>query len=146
MTLNHLLDRRLLRTARVPGRSQASVPSSGLGLHIRGKSRAVVLCHEERFQEVLLSGSLGVKFGAPHSTLPGFMRPRGSSTALSCHMISIPTVPTSSCSSCRLPSPMPCSPVHVPRSASARLGGSREELLSRVLLPLPSDHPPPPPP
>lgn len=50
------------------------------------------------------------------------MRPRGSSVALSCRMVSMPTAPTSSCSSCRLPSPMPCSPVHVPWSASARLG------------------------
>lgn len=31
---------------------------------------------------------------------------------------------------------MPCSPVHVPWSASARLGAS-EEVLSRVLLPPP---------
>lgn len=58
------------------------------------------------------------------STLPGFMRPRGSSVALSCRIVSTPTSPTSSCSSCRLPSPMPCSPVHVPWSASARLQGA----------------------
>lgn len=78
--------------------------------------------------------------GAPHSTLPGFMRPRGSSVALSCRMVSMPTAPTSSCSSCRLPSPMPCSPVHVPWSASARLGSS-EETISGGLLPLPSVSP-----
>ena len=43
---------------------------------------------------------------------------------MSCRMVSMPTVPTSSCSSSRLPRPMPCSPVHVPWSASARLGSS----------------------
>lgn len=67
---------------------------------------------------------MGQVLRAPHSTLPGFMRPRGSSVALSCRMVSMPTMPTSSCSSCRLPRPMPCSPVHVPWSASARLGSS----------------------
>lgn len=84
-----------------------------------------------------MSGGLGAKgLGPPHNILPGFIRPRGSSVALSCHMVSMPTVPTSSCSSCRLPSPMPCSPVHVPRSASARLGGRGKEILSGELLPL----------
>lgn len=82
-------------------------------------------------------GLVGQALGDPHSTLPGFMRPRGSSMAFSCRMVSMPTSPTSSCSSCCLPSPMPCSPVHVPWSASARLGAS-EEVLSRVLLPLPT--------
>lgn len=41
---------------------------------------------------------------------------------MSFRMVSMPTGPTSSCSSRRLPSPMPCSPVQVPWSASARLG------------------------
>lgn len=71
------------------------------------------------------------------------MRPRGSSAALSFRMVSMPTGPTSSCSSCRLPSPMPCSPVHVPWSASARLGENRKDS-QRGALPLPSAPPAPP--
>lgn len=66
---------------------------------------------------------VGQVLQVPHSTLPGFMRPRGSSVSLSCRIVSTPTGPTSSWSSCLLPSPMPCSPVHVPWSARARLGG-----------------------
>jgi hypothetical protein len=80
----------------------------------------------------------------PHSTLPGFMRPRGSSVFLSCRMVSTPTGPTSSWSSCRLPSPMPCSPVHVPPSARARLGSQLKE--PPALLPQPPPSPAPNPP
>lgn len=92
-------------------------------------------------QGLCILGTGGQVFEVPHSTLPGFMRPRGSSVSLSCRIVSTPTEPTSSCSSRRLPIPMPCSPVHVPWRARARLGGQLKEFLSGSSLPLPSPTP-----
>lgn len=140
MTLSHLLDQRLLRTQEVQEGAKCPGFSPSLWPWVpdqRKRQTCSLSLSKIPEQEVPLSGGLGAKCsGPPHSILPGFIRPRGSSVALSCHMVSMPTVPTSSCSSCRLPSPMPCSPVHVPRSASARLGGRGREILSGELLPL----------
>lgn len=86
------------------------------------QSYSLIVMKDSRTGGSVIEGLVGRVFRVPHSTLPGFMRPWGSSVALSFRMVSMPTGPTSSCSSCRLPSPMPCSPVHVPWSASARLG------------------------
>lgn len=100
---------------------------TGEGLSSWGRPlQSLGACKQAPEREVPLWGLEGQVPRAPHSTLPGFMRPRGSSVALSRRMVSTPTAPTSSSSSCRLPSPMPCSPVHVPWSASARLGGNRK--------------------
>lgn len=127
------MDHRPPRTATGPGRSQAfrllSPPPASVSCS--QEARAGPFCGvkaESRQAVPWASGPVGKVLGAPHSTLPGFMRPRGSSVALSCRMVSMPTTPTSSCSSCCLPSPMPCSPVHVPWSARARLGTVEKRL------------------
>ena len=62
--------------------------------------------------------------------IPGFIRFLGSSARLICFITSTPPGPISSSISLSLPRPIPCSPVHVPPAAMARLSAQTKQFLS----------------
>ncbi|MED6293977.1 hypothetical protein CHARACLAT_016136 [Characodon lateralis] len=78
----------------------------------------------------------GSIYNSHFRTFPGFIRFFGSRLSLSPCMTWMARGPTSSQSSVLFPKPTPCSPVHVPSMANARLQKTEEKLRDlHILMP-----------
>ena len=66
------------------------------------------------------------------NTFPGFIIPFGSNKFFMSFMTCTPVAPISSGNRACLPHPTPCSPVHVPPMARARLGDRRKRNFGTV--------------